>query len=338
MKKKTNIGFIKRKSNTGGAIYEKYLEAFLKENYNFELIETDTKKTKKHNNKLIYQLSRSRYRLSYFKELLELSIKKDIIIRDFFSTITLPFDRTQGKNIVLIHHIDPNILSHKLLYRFMLSFFYFSLKKADAIVTVSDYWKRHFEKKGYKNVNIAYNCFDLDDFKISDKKVRLFKKKYNLTQKPIVYIGNCQKSKGVIEAYNALKNVNAYLVTSGKKTINIPAINLDISYKEYLILLKAASVVVTMSKFKEGWCRTAHEAMLLKTPVIGSGLGGMGTLLKKGNQLICPDFKDLKCKVLLLLQNKERYAQRAQSGYEYAKKFTYPYFKRSWEHLIEKIK
>ena len=47
------------------------------------------------------------------------------------------------------------------------------------------------------------------------------------------------------------------------------------------MLLQAASVAVTMSKFNEGWCRTAHEAMLCKTPVVGSGMGGMGELLEE---------------------------------------------------------
>ena len=66
--------------------------------------------------------------------------------------------------------------------------------------------------------------------------------------------------------------------------INIPVVNLSLNYKEYLCLLKASSVVVTMSKFKEGWCLTAHEAMLCKTPVIGSGKGGMRELLEGGNK------------------------------------------------------
>ena len=48
-----------------------------------------------------------------------------------------------------------------------------------------------------------------------------------------------------------------------------------------------------MSKFLEGWNRTAHEAMLCRTPVIGSGTGGMRELLLGGQQIICEDIKTL---------------------------------------------
>ena len=60
-----------------------------------------------------------------------------------------------------------------------------------------------------------------------------------------------------------------------------------------------------MSKFQEGWCRTAHEAMLLKTPVVGSGFGGMSELLEGGGQIICDNFNDLKEKIEYLLGNHE---------------------------------
>ena len=76
--------------------------------------------------------------------------------------------------------------------------------------------------------------------------------------------------------------------------MNFPTINLDLERKEYLKLLKAASVVVAMSKFKEGWNRTVHEAMLCKTPVVGAPQGGMKELLEGGEQIICDDFAKLK--------------------------------------------
>ena len=42
------------------------------------------------------------------------------------------------------------------------------------------------------------------------------------------------------------------------------------------------------------WNRTAHEAMLVGTPVIGSGRAGMRELLEAGGQLICERFEDLR--------------------------------------------
>ena len=56
-----------------------------------------------------------------------------------------------------------------------------------------------------------------------------------------------------------------------------------------------------MSRFLEGWNRTAHEATLLGTTVIGSGKGGMRELLEKSNQIICSEFGNLKDTVVDVL-------------------------------------
>ena len=56
-----------------------------------------------------------------------------------------------------------------------------------------------------------------------------------------------------------------------------------------------------MSRFLEGWNRTAHEATILGTTVIGSGKGGMKELLEKSNQIICSEFENLKDTVVDVL-------------------------------------
>ncbi|MDP2641540.1 MAG: glycosyltransferase family 4 protein [Candidatus Yanofskybacteria bacterium] len=271
--------------------------------------------------------------------LLSLKGERDVWVRDFYSTLTLPFDRTKGKNIVVMHHDDFS--GFPLLARpfFFLAqrLFYRNLKKVDSIVTVSEYWKQHFVQKGYKNVHLIYNGFNLDRFEVSDKEVEVFKKRHNLREKPIIYLGNCQKAKGVIEAYRALQGMDAHLVTSGRRAARIPARNLELEYREYLCLLKAASVVVTMSRFKEGWCRTAHEAMLLGTPVIGSGKGGMRELLEGGGQLICEHFSVLREKVEYLLLNPEVRAETGERGHAYAKMFSQERFHEAWIEFIWKV-
>ena len=132
-----------------------------------------------------------------------------------------------------------------------------------------------------------------------------FKRRFSSEEKPILYLGNCQRIKGVVEAYEQLKDLKVHLVTSGRKEVDLPILNLNLDYRDYLLLLKSSSVVITMSKFKEGWNRTAHEAMLCKTPVIGSGLGGMKELLEGGNQIICENFSDLKERVSYVLDHPE---------------------------------
>jgi len=115
--------------------------------------------------------------------------------------------------------------------------------------------------------------------------------------------------------------------------VNIPALNLNLDYHDYILLLKSSSVVITMSKFMEGWNRTAHEAMLCKTPVIGSGLGGMRELLEGGRQIICDDFEDLEEKVSHVLDHPEM----GEMGFEFVRQFTAKKFNEGWVSAVEKV-
>lgn len=266
--------------------------------------------------------------------LINLNGRKDLWVREHLSTITLPFDRTKGKNLIVVHHVDSDYLAYPRFSKLLDKLFYHNLKYIDELVVVSQYWKKHFELLGY-NPKVIYNCFNFDDFKFTNDELIDFKNKYSLCDKPIVYLGNCQKAKGVVEAYDVLKDLDVHLVTSGKQRVQIPALNLNLDYRDYLRLLKASSVVVTMSKMNEGWCRTAHEAMLCKTPVVGSGKGGMAELLDGGGQIICKDFTKLRNEVEYLLNHPEI----GENGYIYAsqKKFTIEFFEREWIELLEDI-
>src|SRR3989344_1988481 len=314
----------------GGVIYNEEARAALAKNFDVELVAREAK---------IFQ------RFRYLKipeslfRLLSLKGRKDIWVRDFYSVLTMPFDKTEGKNIVMVHHVDFSGFPVFARPAFFVAakFFYHSLKKADAIVTVSEYWKQHFLRKGYKNVHKIYNGFDLSQFQISENEVEEFRHRNQLQGKPIIYLGNCQKPKGVVEVYRALRGLGAHLVTSGRRAVKIPAKNFEVSYREYLCLLKASSIVVTMSKFKEGWNRTAHEAMLLGVPVIGSGFGGMRELLEGGGQVICEDFSALRGKVEYLLQNRQIRDTMAQARYGYAKNFSSERFQNEWINFIENI-
>jgi len=326
------IGWIEiSKKKYGGIVYNEKAREILSEFFDLELISCEARFFKK---------------IKYFKIpeslfcIWKLKGKKDLWIRDFYSTVCFFPKRTKGKNLVLIHHLDFSgfpLIARPFLNFLKNVFFWRNLKKADFILTVSEYWKNYFLQKGYSNVYKIYNGFDLSNFNISEKEIIEFKRKYNLNDKPIIYLGNCQKAKGVVESYNALKNLNVHLVTSGKRNVKIPTWNFDLDYREYLILLKASSIVLTMSKFKEGWCRTAHEAMLLKTPVIGSGSGGMRELLEGGGQIVCERFKDLKEKVDFLLKNPLERKKIGSSGFAFAKRFTLEKFKEDWLNLVKKF-
>lgn len=318
------IGWIEvLKKVYGGTIYTNMVQSVLSKHHNLERINVGLDQFKKYlYPKILYRLCR-------------ISGEKDIWIRNFDSVITVPYDGTRGKNVALIFHIDYSFQPTYLKPSWMIleKIFYHHLKKVDAIITISKYWQNHFWERGYPKVYLIYNAFDIDQFHFEDEEIWEFKRRFQLEGKPIVYLGNCQRIKGVVEVYEHLKGLEAHLVTSGRREVDIPALNLNLDYRNYLLLLRSSSVVITMSKFKEGWNRTAHEAMLCKTPVIGSGLGGMEELLEGGKQIICEDFKELKGEVRYALDHPEL----GQMGYEFAKQFTTERFNEEWLSVIERV-
>jgi glycosyltransferase involved in cell wall biosynthesis len=315
----------------GGVIHREYVRNALSKDFDVEFINLESKYLKRFRYLKMFE--------SFFYYIM-LKGEKDLWVRDFYSTVAFNKNRTKGKNLVWIHHLDFSgyPLISQPFFNFLNKFFFLpNLKKADYIVTMSEYWRKYFSDLGHKNVFKIYGGFELDKYNITVQEAEDFKKEKGLLDKPIIYLGNCQKGKGVVESYNALKGLNVYLVTSGQEQVKIPALNFNLDYKGYLKLLKASSVVLTMSKFKEGWCRTAHEAMLLKTPVIGSGAGGMTELLTGGGQIICSDFKNLREKVEYLLKNPEIRKNMGEKGFDFAMDFSIEKTKENWLELITKL-
>jgi glycosyltransferase involved in cell wall biosynthesis len=262
----------------------------------------------------------------------------DVLVLDSLVTLALPIPR-KPKHIVVLHHVDWDAVASpwkRALYRFVEPICLRNLRSAKYIVTVSKYWEQYAREHGFTNVRTIYNAFDEADFQVSDDEVADLRRRYGLT-KPIVYIGNCQAAKGVVGSYEALRDLDVHLITSGERLSSIPAQHLDLSYREYLCLLRASSVVVTMSLLKEGWCRTAHEAMLLKRPVIGSGRGGMAELLNGGNQVVCPRFEDLRAHVQALLADEVHATQMGEEGFRFARTFSRRRFQEDWLELLSLV-
>lgn len=89
-----------------------------------------------------------------------------------------------------------------------------------------------------------------------------------------------------------------------------------------------------MSKFKEGWDRTVHEAMLCKMPVIGSGMGGMREFLEGGRQIICEGMSKLNYYADIAMKNRKELGGK---GYMFAKAFTIDKFQSDWRRALEEL-
>ncbi len=308
----------------GGSIYERYIDRVFANHPDYSVVGY-------------------RFRLKGLFRILELpfylyfcwsfSRNKDFFVIRNFNTAFFPFfNESQG--ITIVFHVDETGSGFlgSMFQKLLEKLFFARQRFGEKIVVIAKFWKDYFIQKNYRSVTLIYCPYDMESYEVTQAEVTDFKKKYNLSDKPIFYLGNPQAKKGFLGSYAALKSFPAYLVTSGEGELKHLARHMFLGFREYLTLLKSAQIVVTMSEFKEGWCRVAHEALLLGTPVIGSGRGGMGELLKEGGGLVCHDFQQLPD-----LVNKITSQQVAVSiNEQYLKSFIFENFARDWEHIVQK--
>lgn len=318
MKEQKIVHILTSDKKSGGNVYERYLQEIPNIEYEF-LIDANLKNRVK---KLFY----------FYSALYKISKKEyDVTIRKAESCF---FMNKCQRNIVIFHHYYPaptNFLVNtfqRLAHRNLLR----NLDKVDTLVVVSLYWKEYFKSIGFSQTKVIYNPFSIEEYlKHDSKKIEEFKTKYKLNSKPIIYIGNPQKSKGTDKTYEVLKELDVHLVTSGTGELTLPIINLNLNFKEYILLLQASSLSVLMSQIDEGWNRVAHESILCQTPVIGSGRGGMGELLRGSKQIICEEFGQLKELVQSNLENKTEISEEALA---YVKNFSLEKFYREWKNIL----
>ncbi len=240
-----------------------------------------------------------------------------------------------GTSVVIVHHFGS---SQNRLYQLCERQVLDRLRRVDHIVVVSDFWRSRLVALGFQNVHLIHNGFVLEDFQVSDDAIEDFKHRYDLVGKPIIYIGNTGSLKGSEKTREALVGLDAHLIASGSSgriSAGVGALTLDRT--DYIKLLTAADLVVTMSEFEEGWCRTAHEAMLCGTPVIGSGRGGMRELLVGGHQIVTEDLSVMRQAVLKLLSNQESRLTKGKEAFAYASRFTFSRFRREWLAFVERL-
>ena len=260
----------------------------------------------------------------------------EIIIREPYPIACGSYDSTK-KYVGIVHHLDPVIENKSWKHRWYFNTLRKNLKKLDTTITVSEYWKDELIKIGANNVNVIYNSFDVS--KYADDEIKNdFKEKHQIAiDKKLIYIGNASKEKGVYEVYEALKDQDYELIMSGpvNNAPNIPVKYVNLNKSEYIKMLKACDLTISMSKMIEGWNRIAHESLLCNTPVIGNGTGGMKELLKKGNQIIEHDYNQLPLAIEKVLDNRSYYTSE---GYKFVRRFDLTYFNESWINLINQLK
>lgn len=260
----------------------------------------------------------------------------DVVIREPFPVVFGRF--SQGmRHVAVIHHIDDVLARKSIWHRWYFSRLKRRLTAMDLVVAVSDYWAGYLLSLGCRNVRVIHNSFDPSLYRATSSEIDAFRSRWNLTSgRPLIYIGNASRQKGVHAVHAALKDEGFELVMSGARNdaSDLPVRYMRLERPDYLLLLHACDAVICMSKMEEGWNRIAHEAMLCGTPVAGNGSGGMLELLEGGRQEVVSDPGALPATVRKLLAHR---AQYAADGRQFAQRFDLEYFRKAWLEAIDSL-
>jgi glycosyltransferase involved in cell wall biosynthesis len=321
-------------SASGGSVYERMVSDALSQKYDIQRL------TPKH-----HPWARSRLADMIINGQ-TLSTEPDVLILTVNAAAFLNWSRHKGQKIVLIwHHYDANAFASgrpalRILYKHL---FHRILKRASQIarlVVVGEYWSSYFAKFSFPSIDIIYNAFDLNKIRgLSASMSRdAWRNRLNLRGEcKAIYMGQLQKLKGATDIWRSLgASAGIRLIGSGRKDIDVPVEHFTGTYDEYLQMLGACDVALSMSRMYEGWNRTAHEAMLMGTPVVGNAIGNSGELLRGAGQIVCQNYYHLPRAVDVALANREMYRERAMK-FAYAEKYSLEFFQEQWIALADSL-
>lgn len=201
----------------------------------------------------------------------------------------------------------------------------FYIRNIDGIFSVSHALADALRQNGLKKITVLHNGIDTNRFTIDTAKVDIFRAKYNLEDKKILFFaGRLSKAKGAEVILRALEEVskkitNVCFLFAGKKDPYVDSFlkqakNLGLEDKVVFlgwvdrdVVKKAYSVcniVPVLSVYLDPFPTTNLEAMAAQRPVIGTYFGGTPEVVLSGETgfIVNPNnSKEVAGKILELL-------------------------------------
>ena len=273
-------------------------------------------------------------------------------ITHFFNYYIPPF--VKGKTVVTIHdmafRVFPETVRKKTLL-FLKSVIKKSIKRADHIVTVSEFSKQEmmrFYHVPSEKISVVPNGVDLKRFHPENDKevIEKVKEKYKVSGEYFLYLGTLEPRKNLVRlilAYAEARKENAdfpMLVLAGGKgwmydeifqtverlnlqhTVNFPGYIAD---EDVAALLSGAKAFVFPSLY-EGFGMPVIEAMACGVPVLTSN----GSALKEiaeGAALLVDEtsIEEMKKALLQLYQDEKLQQELVEKGMKRAKEYSWEY-------------
>ncbi|MFX1466656.1 MAG: glycosyltransferase family 4 protein [Promethearchaeota archaeon] len=236
-----------------------------------------------------------------------------------------------------------------------------SLEIADAIIALTPHEKnilQSYYKIPAKKIAVIPNGINLKDFLKSPAKNE-FKKRFNLMENVILFVGAIRKEKGLFNLLHAIPSIirefpqtsfvfigkdwgfKKYLQQEGKrlgieKHINFLGVVNSLLLQESL---SECDIFVNPSKY-ESFGISILEAMASGKPIVATNVGGIPYIVRNGkNGIIVKqgDHEGLAEAIKRLLSNSELQKQMGETGLQLSKKYEWDNVVSQVEQLYQKV-
>ena len=241
----------------------------------------------------------------------------DIIhAHDFRASFYAAMCKKNQKLISHLHNNPPFIQNWNpktLLY-------FLSTPRFDNILVVSNAVLKEaifFNKKNKDKVTILNNCINKDD-------VLERSKDYEIEETfDISFVGRLSEQKNPLKILNIIKRINelkpgikAVIVGDGEmrkeceifiKTNGLDDVVIMKGFQKNPFPYLKNSKVSLMPSIFEGFGLVAIESMVVGTPVLNSGVGGLATIFENDSYFICDDIEEYAQKAIEIIDNNKSF-------------------------------
>ncbi len=190
------------------------------------------------------------------------------------------------KSLVVLHHLDWSVPSSKFYKIYLQSFLYVLNRfkiQGIGIIVVSPFWLKELQQNyPHLRVFLFPNLFNPIDYETYITK----------TKSNYIHLGqwSWKNDSAITELAKQLymQGYTCYF-SSNNPEEQCHHEFYDViceDHSAYLKRMASAQWTLALSSYKEGWNRTAHESILVGTPVIGYANGGLSDLLQLSHSKI----------------------------------------------------
>src|SRR6266571_684241 len=312
----------------------------------------------------------SEHQFAFFNQNDAIPRDVDLVHYPYFDPffITLPFIK-KHKRVVTVHDLTPLVFPKhfsagiKGKLRWLLQ--RYNLQQSDAIVTDSLASKKDIIKIAHieeSKVHVAYLAAAEEFRQISESKCRAVRKKYDLPEKFVLYVGDVTWNKNVPRLMEAVQKTDLPLVMVGKSLVEEnfdrqnpwngdlvrvqEAANTDRRFlrlgfvpTEDLVAIYNSATVFVFPSIYEGFGLPVLEAMQCGTPVVTTAGGSLQEVARDAALYVDSySAQSIAEGIEKVFSNQKLQKELSEKGLQQAKKFSWEQTARQtvavYEHVI----